>query len=418
MSYTKPKGTYDIYNQELLKFNKMVEVIKQTCELYNYLPIRTPLFESSEVFHRNSENSDMVKKETYDFLDKGNRKLTLRPEGTAGVTRAFIENKLYVEKPYNKFYYVGSYYRYERPQKGRFREFYQFGVEVYGNKNHYVDFEAIKLLSDICKNLGLNNLIVHINSLGDKESKQNYNKKLYDYFSKYQNNLCEDCQNRLENNTLRILDCKICNEKEFFHKSPKSIESLSNESKIYFDKVIELLNKFEIKYKIDNYLVRGLDYYSEIVYELKASSGKDSLYNTIGGGGRYDNLVHELGGPELSGVGFAIGLERLFNVINENNTNLDVHSLDAYLLCLNNNQDKGFNIYFDLINNKISSAYNYDSQSFKATLKKALNENPKYLLFYGETEEKENFVLVKDTKTQNQEKVEIKNLVEYLKDRI
>lgn len=418
MNYTKPKGTYDIYNHDLLKFNKMIEIIKKTCELYNFLPIRTPLFESSEVFHRNNENSDMVKKETYDFLDKGNRKLTLRPEGTAGITRAFIENKLYIEKSYNKFYYVGSYYRYERPQKGRFREFYQFGVEIYGNKNYYVDFEAIKLLSNICKNLGLDNLIVHINSLGDKTSKDNYNKKLYEYFIKYKFELCEDCQNRLQNNTLRILDCKICNQKEFFLKSPKSIESLSNESRLYFEKVIELLNKFQIKYEIDDYLVRGLDYYSEIVYELKALSDKNSLYNTIGGGGRYDNLVHELGGPELSGVGFGIGLERLFNVINENNVELNIHGLDTYLLCLNNNQDKGLNIYFDLINNGISSAYNYDNQSFKAILKKALNENPKYLLFYGEIEEKEDFVLVKDTQTQNQEKVELKNLVKYLKKKI
>lgn len=410
--FIKPKGTYDLYEEELELFQKLIDIVVNTAKLYNFRPIKTPLFEYSEVFHRKNEQSDMVKKETYDFLDKAGRKLTLRPEQTAGIVRSFVENKLYVDNSIKKFYSVGTNYRYERPQKGRFREFYQFGVEVFADQNYIIDFEIIKLLFDIATNLGLNDLVIHINSLGNSNSKKTYNDKLYNYFYEYKNELCKDCMTRLDSNTLRILDCKICSSKEFFNNTPKSIDNLDSDSKNYFDSVIKLLEKFNINYVIDNNLVRGLDYYSEIVYELKANVS--GLNATIGGGGRYNSLVSELGGPDICGSGFAIGLERLFELYKTQNNNLQEKRLDCYMISLTN-IERSYEIVNLLRDNNISVDINHIQKSFKALLKNALNQNPKYLLFYGDNEYEKKEISVKNTNTQKQENIKISNLIDYLK---
>ena len=299
----------DVYGSELEKFNFILKKAIQISKKYGYSQIKTPILEYTEVFQRSiGDVTDVVSKEMYTFIDKGGESLTLRPEGTAGVVRAIISEGL-VQKLPLKVLYCGEMFRYDRPQKGRYRQFYQLGFENIGEKSPYTDVLTIALATEILGSIGISDLKTFINTLGDAESKENYTKALVKFLSRHEENLSEESKIRLKKNPLRILDSKDSQDKEICSMAPMISDYLSKEAGKYFEEICELLEIFGIDYEIDNFLVRGLDYYSNVAFEFKSASG--TFKDALGGGGRYDKLIASLGGPDVSGIGFAFGIERL-----------------------------------------------------------------------------------------------------------
>jgi histidyl-tRNA synthetase len=314
MVYQTPRGTYDILPDEVRKWHAVEEVIRRITQYYRYREIRTPYFEVTAVFKRENDSSDMVNKEMYTF-QMGRDSYTLRPEGTAGVIRAFDQHKLYgsMELP-AKFYYMGPMFRHERPQKGRQRQFTQFGVETIGVKSPLVDAETIALGIDIVKRMGISSVKVQINTLGDDASRAAYREALLAHFAPHLDELCPDCSRRYQQNPLRILDCKVDHDKPALKEAPRLSDYLNEESREYFKQVLEALDGMGIEYEVDDRLVRGLDYYTHTVFEVQSTRPDSGAQATIFAGGRYDHLVEYFGGPEMSGMGFAIGLERLLDL--------------------------------------------------------------------------------------------------------
>ncbi|HPZ23869.1 MAG TPA: histidine--tRNA ligase [Bacilli bacterium] len=409
----KQKGTYDIYGDEAKKRAYVNDVLSAICEKYNYGYIETPVFEATELFHRGvGEATDMVQKETYDFKDRGDRSITLRPEGTAGVVRWFVENKLYgnMTDPV-KVFYNEKMYRYERPQAGRNREFTQWGYECFGSTDVASDAEVISLAYNAYKLLGLDDVVVRLNSLGDDESRNNYRKSLIDYLTPHKDELCEDCQKRLEVNPLRVLDCKVDAENPILKDAPKTIDYLNKESKERFDKLKDLLELLDITYVVDTNLVRGLDYYNHTVFEIY----KGDSY-ALGGGGRYNGLVQELDGPEVPGVGFAMGYDRTMLAIEEEGIKIPINdSLDIYLLSVSESESEaasylaqnlrmnGFSVETDLMN-----------KSLKAQFKSVDRYNAKYLIVLNDEDLAKNEVVLKDNKTKEEERMNINDIIDYL----
>lgn len=417
----KPKGTYDIYGDralEQLYFKKLVEALM---DKYNAKYFETPIFESSELFHRGvGETTDIVSKETYDFKDRGDRNLTLRPEGTAGIVRCFIENKLYAENLPLKAWYLGPMFRYERPQAGRYREFYQFGFEAFGSADPMMDAEVIGIACNLFKILGLKGVSVNINTLGDKESREKYRQALLDYFKPYLNDLCEDCQRRYEKNPLRILDCKVDGDKDIMKSAPKMTDYLNEDSKEHFEKVQEYLEAMGIDYKVNSNIVRGLDYYTHTVFEVVADIEGFGAQNVLAGGGRYDHLVENIGGPSVPGVGFAVGLERLFLALQAEKIDIreivcpDVYIFSAgdeqkpYVLSVANDlRMSGFNVEID-----------YNSRNFKSNFKQADKMNVKYIIIIGEEEVNSKILTVKNNETKEEYKVKLDELIEFLDEKL
>ena len=321
MAVNNVKGTHDIIAEEANAFNYIENLLKQISELFGYNEVRPPVMEYSELFVRGvGESSDVVRKEMYTFLDKGERSITLRPEFTAGIMRLIVQNKLLAtnELPF-KAYYTGPVFRYERPQLGRYRQFNQFGVEAVGNDSPEIDVETIALAYTILTSLNLEKVKLKINTIGDDESRENYKKALKAYFADKLDQMCPDCHTRFELNPLRILDCKVPEDQLIVAKAPKMKDYLSNSAKARFDRVLALLDEMQIPYEVDDTLVRGLDYYSEVVYEFHYVSKEGNDYGAIGAGGHYGHLVKELGGPDVSGVGFSFGVERLYSVLKDDN---------------------------------------------------------------------------------------------------
>jgi histidyl-tRNA synthetase len=306
-----PKGVVDILPRETGKWQAVEAIARATAELYHFQEIRIPIFEHSELFHRGvGETTDIVSKETYTFPDRENRSLTLRPEGTAGVVRAAIENGLLNDQGARvKVYYVGPVFRYEKPQKGRFRQHHQFGVEAFGVAEPEQDVECILLQMDFYRRCGLKELALRVNSLGDKQSKQKYREALVAFLSPSASRLSQDSQRRLKENPLRILDSKDPRDIEASQGAPAATESLSPASRAHFDRVVKLLEQAHVPFTIDGTLARGFDYYTNTIWEVTAAGL--GAQNAIGGGGRYDNLVETLGGNPTPGIGFGSGLERL-----------------------------------------------------------------------------------------------------------
>ena len=414
---TKPKGTYDILPDESPKWAKLEDTIRKICKLFNYKEIRTPIFESSDVFHRDqNDTSDMVTKETYDFKDRSDRGITLRPEGTAGVARAFVENKLYVENPVSKLFYMGPMFRYERPQKGRNRQFNQFGVEALGSDSPLIDVEVISLGATLIRALGLKDVTVKINSLGDEESRSAYKNVLINHFSKYKDCLCEDCLNRLEKNPLRILDCKVDRDKEFFKTAPKINEYLNDYSKERFNEVLAGLDLLDLKYVVDDNLVRGLDYYSHTVFELEVNVPEFGAQNVIGAGGRYDNLISDLGGPKTPGVGMAFGVERLLLATDLNGKKLaKPDEIHAYIIALGKKaQMEAIRLNNVLRIGGLSTDMDYLSGSLKAQFKKADKNNAKFTLILGDNELEKGEINIKNNETDEQETIKIVDVYAYI----
>ena len=415
---TKPKGTKDIYGTEAKKWQYVNKVLDEVMEKYNYNFIRVPVFESSELFHRGvGETTDIVTKETYDFTDRGGRNMTLRPEGTAGVVRSFIENKMYGndEKP-AKFYYNMPMYRYERPQAGRLRELTQFGMEIIGSDDPLSDAEIISLAVNIYKVLGLKGIKVNINSLGDAESRNNYREALVKYFKPHINELCEDCQKRLEKNPLRIIDCKVDNNNELFKTTPKTIDYLNQESKERFEKVKEYLEIMGIEYIVDPSVVRGLDYYNHTVFEIEADIKDFGAQNVIGGGGRYNNMVETLGGPTTPAIGFAAGYDRLMIALEKENISIPVKdSIDLFLLYVSE-EEKKYAAYLSNIlrMNGFIVETDYLNRSLKAQFKQADRLNSKFIAVLNSNDLENNEIKVKNNKTKEENIISIDALVYFL----
>ena len=418
----KPKGTYDVNSEYGRKVLYLEDLLKTLMEKYNYEYVRTPLFESSELFHRGvGETSDIVTKETYDFTDRGERNMTLRPEGTAGVVRSFIENKMYgrADMPVKTWYY-GPMYRYERPQSGRFREFYQFGVEVFGTSSPLMDAEVISIPVRFYELLGLKNIKVNINSLGDQESRKNYREALIEYFKPYIDDLCEDCQARFLKNPLRILDCKVDADKDIMKNAPKMIDYLNDVSKKHFEDVQKYLRAMDIEFVVNPKIVRGLDYYTHTVFEVEASVEGFGSQNVLGAGGRYDNLVENLGGPKTPGVGFALGLERLITALDFEKINLiDENSIDVYVVPMSElENDYAISLLDHLRMNGFKADMDYMARNFKSNFKQADRLNSKYVVLVGDEETKTGVLTIKDNKTKEEYKVKEEELIEFFDDKI
>lgn len=414
---TKPKGTYDVLPLESDRWNNLETAIKKVCKLYNFKEIRTPIFESFNVFHRDqSDSSDMVNKETYDFVDRSDRKMTLRPEGTAGVIRAYVENKIYANEQTSKLFYVGPMFRYERPQKGRTRQFSQFGVEALGSNSPLMDVEVISLGVTLIKALGLKNVKVKINTLGDSISRMNYKNVLVKHFSAHQEELCEDCKERLVKNPLRLLDCKVCKDKEFFVSAPKINDYLNLESKERFEQVLKSLDDLNIEYEVSPKLVRGLDYYSHTVFELEVDIPEFGAQNVIGAGGRYDNLVKDLGGPDIPGVGMAFGLERLLMACEYGGKSLKSKDfVHVFFITLGDKcKQAGMKEIAELRNLGLICDMDFSQASLKSQFKHADDKNAMFTCILGDNELENQVVNIKDNKTDVQETIPLDGIYEYV----
>ena len=415
---TKQKGCIDVYGIEAKRWKYVSRVIDEVMEKYNYSEIRVPVFEASELFHRGvGETTDIVTKETYDFTDRGNRNITLRPEGTAGVVRSYIENKMYGDpnQPV-KFYYNMPMYRYERPQAGRLREFTQFGYELIGSDDPLCDAEVISIAVNIYSILGLKGIKVNINSLGDRKSRENYREALINHFKPRIDELCDDCKERLEKNPLRILDCKVDADKEIMKKAPKTIDYLNEESQIRFTKVKEYLELMGIEYVVDPKVVRGLDYYNHTVFEIEADIKGFGAQNVIGGGGRYNNMIENLGGPSTPAIGFAAGFDRLMIALDKENIKLPINDeIDLFLLYVNDDEKK-YAIYLanDLRMKGFIVETDYLERGLKAQFKQADRLKSKFTIVLNSEDLERNEVKIKNTKTKEEDIVSLDALVYYL----
>lgn len=418
MNYIKVKGTYDVLPTDAQNWVALESYVRNLFKTYNYGEIRTPIMEYSNVIHRETELSDMVIKETYNFKDKSDRDLTLRPEGTAGVIRSYVENKLYTVPGVTKLYYMGPNFRYERPQKGRFRQFMQFGCEVLGSNEPSIDAEVIELAYETIYRLGLKQVSVKLNSLGDDASKSNYRQALIDYLTPFKDQLSKDSQDRLVHNPLRILDSKDSGDIELIKAAPLPLDYLNETSKKHFDEVLELLDIMKIPYEIDKKLVRGLDYYAHTVFEIHATIKGFGAQNALGGGGRYQNLVKELGGPDMPGIGYAFGMERLLSALEQEGIELPKpKQMDIYFITFDAQSRKlAIKLQHDLRSHDISSDIDHLNRGFKPQLKEALRYDAKYMIIIGENELNNQVIQLKNTKTETQQEVQVKNLVETLKE--
>ncbi|WP_156291162.1 histidine--tRNA ligase [Oceanobacillus salinisoli] len=422
MSMKAPRGTVDILPKDAKKWQFVESQIKNICNRYNYEEIRTPLFEHTEVFSRGvGDTTDIVQKEMYTFEDRGGRSLTLRPEGTASVSRAFVENKLYGEanQPV-KLYYFAQMFRYERPQKGRMRQLNQFGVEVLGSDDPAVDAEVIDLAMTVYKELGLKSLKLVINSLGDKESRTNHRNALIEHFTPHKEELCEDCQLRLEQNPMRVLDCKKDREHPAMNTAPSILDYLNDTSKEYFEQVKSHLTAMGIEYVVDSNLVRGLDYYNHTAFEIMSDAEGFGAITTLAGGGRYNGLIEELGGPNTPGIGFGMGMERLLMALEAEKVELPVDDkLDCYFVAVGDEAVKeAVRHVHDLRANGIQVDKDYQGRKIKGQFKSADRLQAKYVLILGESELEKQVVNVKSMESGEQMEIPLEKLTDTMKGKL
>lgn len=417
--YQKLKGTLDFYDETAVKYRYLENVISKVIKNYGYSEIITPIIENTDLFVRSSgDESDIVTKEMYTFLDKGKRSITLRPEGTAGVVRSFLENKMYANSNLTKLYYFGPMFRYERPQAGRYRQLTQFGVEAFGSSSPLLDADVIISAYQIFKYLGINNIKLKINTIGDFASRTNYVEVLKDYFSKDIDKLCSDCNNRLSKNPLRILDCKVDSESPIIKNAPKITNSLTDEAKDYFKKVLKTLDYNKINYVVDETLVRGLDYYTDTVFEFIIESDDNLNGLAICGGGKYSDMVKSFGGPDIPGIGYGIGIERVISIMDEKNLfpNLE-NTADVVLIALDE-ESKQYSL--KLANTLRMNGYyadlDYLNIAMKQQFKLSDRLKAKFIIIIGEEELKTNTLTIKNSETKNQETIKEANLLEYLKE--
>ena len=415
MKLQKPKGTQDILPADSAKWQYVENVARETFKKYNYGEIRTPMFEHYEVISRSvGDTTDIVTKEMYDFHDKGDRHITLRPEGTAPVVRSYVENKLFapeVQKPV-KVYYIGSMFRYERPQAGRLREFHQLGVECFGSKNPATDVETIAMAYQLFNMLGIKDVTLHLNSLGNTESRLAYRQALIDYLTPMRESLSKDSQRRLDENPLRVLDSKEKEDKLAVENAPSILDYLDEESQDHFDEVCTMLESLNIPYVIDTNMVRGLDYYNHTIFEFITTIDKSEL--TICAGGRYDSLVEYFGGPETAGFGFGLGLERLLLVLDKQGITLPVEEgLDVYIAVLGSEANgKALELAQAIRHQGFKAERDYLGRKIKAQFKSADAFKAKTVITLGESELESGQVSVKNNTTREEVTVSFEELTE------
>ena len=415
---TRPKGTKDIFGNEYILREYVFNIFKTLSKINNFEQIETPIFEKLETFTKTvGETTNIVSKEMYVFNDKKNRKMVLKPEGTASVIRAIVENKLYNKKLPLKLFYITPNFRYERPQKGRQRQFTQFGVEMISNPNPYLDAEIILFAKTILDSLKIKYKLL-INSLGDQKTRDLYSKKLNEYFIKNKEKLTSGSKKRINFNPLRILDDKVDSEKEVVKNAPKIYEFYTKETKDYFSKLTNFLSKMDVEYDIQPNLVRGLDYYSDTCFEFVSISGKAGSQSTLIGGGRYSNLIKYFGGPDLSGVGFGLGVERVLNEIDKKEIILkNKNKLDIYLINISQkNQILVASIVYLLRKSGFSTEWNIKPTKLLKGLKNADLYEPKIRIIAGDKELSNQEVIIK--KQDSQQNVKIDNLINLLKKEI
>ena len=408
-----PRGTNDILPPVSLKWQYIEKQAQELFELYNYHEIRTPIFEYTDLFQRGiGEGTDIVGKQMYTFEDKGGRSLTLRPEGTASVVRSFLENKIYGQAQPTKYYYCGPMFRYERPQAGRYRQFHQIGIEVFGSNDPMLDAEVISLGISFLEKLGLSELETYINSIGCSECREEYINDLKKYFQKNTDKLCNDCINRLDVNPLRILDCKNEECSLLVEKAPDILNYLCDDCKTHFEKMKSSLDILNIDYEIDSTLVRGLDYYTNTAFEIKNKNL--GAQDTIFGGGRYNNLTEEVGDRSVPGIGFAIGIERLLMTIEEQDIELPVDSdLDIYFTTIGENaRNKAFHIINEMRKSGIKTTMDYVDRSVGSQMKSADRMNADYTVILGDEELNQNVATVRDMKSGEETEIELDKLVQ------
>ncbi|MFD0714015.1 histidine--tRNA ligase [Paenibacillus sp. GCM10027626] len=413
MNFQKPPGTQDFLPGTVEKWQYVENKAREVCRRFNFREIRTPIFEATELFRRGvGETTDIVEKEMYTFQDKGDRSITLRPEGTAGVVRSFVENKLYGEPDLTKLYYMGPMFRYERQQAGRYRQFHQFGVEALGAVDPALDAEVIALGYTFYTEVGLKGVTVEINSVGTPAVRAAFRERLLQFLQPIRDKLCKDCQSRMERNPLRVLDCKV--DQEHFEGAPSILDSLDEECRTHFAAVQQHLSSMNIPYSINPRLVRGLDYYTHTAFEYKAAG--IGAIDTIGGGGRYNGLVADIGGPDQPSVGFGIGLERTVMLLENQQAELpDLHKLDVYVVALGEAAEReATRVLHSLRQHGWSAERDYQGRKMKAQLKSADRLNARYTAILGDDELARGEIALKEMATGEQRMVALDRLCEEL----
>lgn len=415
MSISIPRGTQDILPGEIEKWQLIERKARELCEKYQYQEIRTPIFEHTDLFLRGvGDTTDIVQKEMYTFEDRGGRSLTLRPEGTASTVRAYVEKKMfgYANQPV-KLYYMGPMFRYERPQAGRFRQFVQFGIEALGSNDPAIDAEVISLAMNLYKEMGLQKLKLIVNSLGDKDSRNAHRAALVNHFKPRIDEFCHDCQNRLEKNPLRILDCKQDHDNELMKSAPSILDYLNDYSKAYFEKLQQYLTQLEIPFVVDANLVRGLDYYNHTAFEIMSNAEGFGAITTLCGGGRYNGLAEEVGGPETPGIGFALSIERFIAALNAEGIELEINKgIDCYIASLGEEaKDYTVGLLQQLRMAGFSAERDYLDRKIKGQFKAADRLQAKFVAVLGDEELKKNKINVKNMTTGEQIEIDLASFI-------
>jgi histidyl-tRNA synthetase len=408
----RPRGTSDLLPGIVEKWQFVERVARDVCRRFNYHEIRTPLFEHTELFQRGvGETTDIVEKEMYTFTDKGGRSLTLRPEGTAGVVRAFVENKLYGQPETTKLYYIGPMFRYERPQAGRERQFVQFGIEALGSSDPGIDAEILALAMTFLLECGLQGHVLEINSVGCPTCRSAYRDRLMQHLSAVREELCQDCQNRFERNPMRILDCKVPRDRELTADAPTMLDCLCDACSSHFEAVKQYLDDYGIPYTVNPRIVRGLDYYTQTAFEI--------TYNglTLIGGGRYNGLVKQIGGPETPGIGFGCGLGRVIDVLMEQGVDMQIApGIDVFLIAMGKEAErKAASLLQEMRTAGLTADKDYLGKSVKAQMKAADRMQARQVVILGEEELARGEANVKDMATGEQKPVPLNNLIRTLK---
>lgn len=415
MATTRPKGTNDFLPEDTIKWQYVENILRESAKKYGFEEIRTPIFESTELFLRGvGETTDIVNKEMYTFNDKGNRSITLRPEGTASAARAFIEHKMHGCPMPVKLYYMGPMFRYERPQKGRFRQFHQFGIEAFGSNDPALDSEIIAFAMEFYKKLGLTGLKVRLNSVGCPKCRAEHKAKLQKMLRPHLDELCEDCRSRFEKNPLRIFDCKNEKCQALIEDAPFITDCLCEECSDHFEKVKTFLTAAGIPFEVDSRLVRGLDYYTKTAFEIILT--EIGAQSAICGGGRYDGLIRDIGGQDMPGVGFALGMERVFAALEAGDIEIPLEKgTDVYCVALGDGaREKTFGWIMELRRQGLKAEMDYMAKSFKAQMKAADRETAKFVVICGDNELEKNEIIIKDMADSSQVAVSQEKVIEEL----
>ena len=408
----RPKGTQDWYGSDMHKRTIIEAAARELCKVFNIKEVITPVFEHTVLFQRGvGETTDVVQKEMYTFEDKGHRSITLKPEGTAGAIRAYLENNMYAEPAPTKLFYVTPAFRYEQPQSGRLRQHHQFGVEFVGSKSPLVEVELITLITTLIRKIGLKDAKLHINSIGCANCRKTYNEALLDYLKQHEEHLCPTCRERMKKNPLRVIDCKVPECKEIVKDAPRTIEYLDDECREHFEELQKLLTEMNIPFEIDTGIVRGLDYYTKTVFEFVNSDGF-----TLCGGGRYDNLVHEIDEKQnIPSVGFGMGLERILYFLEKEQVELEPEpGVELYVGVLGKEaRAQAYQLVNTLRMAGIIVETDYMDRSVKAQMKYANKLKAKYTVILGENELKENSARIKNMETGEQTEVALDAIAAY-----